>query len=570
MVWDPTLYTVVGLAGTALFLFIAAAGWQYRSEPAAKAFLGLLVALGGWIGLYAVGLGFTSLAEQLAWQRTALAIGGLVPTLWFLFAVQYTNRTAWLTPPVKAFMIIDPLLFGLLTLTNPSHGLIWRETTLVSYGLLTTIQVTFGPAYVAHLLYTYVITSLGFGFLALAVVRSALYRTQATLLVVGAIPPLVANAAYVLGADWGVVPALDYTPFGFFLTGPFFGLALFRFDLLERVPVARKRIVDDAEDGFVVLDEAARIITANPAAERILDGAVEGECIHACLPEYVLAGSFDPDAIEGQTMTTVIDRTERAYDLACSSLSDHHGRVVGYVLRFRDVSDRHVYEQRLKVANRVLRHNLRNRMNVISGWAEELQDHDDPAVVDASERIATAARELTDVGEQVRLLVETADVAGGATTVVVETHLTPLLERVRADYPAATVESDLDPDVTVTVPSAKLLTVAVQNAVENAIEHNDSDHPWVRITAQPAEGGTGDAPYTEICVADDGPGIPEAEREVIRSGTETALEHGSGLGLWLVQWIATAAGGDVEFADRNPCGTVVTLTLPTDPPTNAY
>ena len=43
---------------------------------------------------------------------------------------------------------------------------------------------------------------------------------------------------------------------------------------------------------------------------------------------------------------------------------------------------------------------------------------------------------------------------------------------------------------------------------------------------------------------------------------ETALEHASGLGLWLVHWIVTESGGDIEIATREPTGTVVRMWLP--------
>lgn len=555
MVWDPTPYTFVGTAAGILFLVIVAAGWEYRSEPAAAAFLGLISAIAGWILLYAIGLGFQTLGAQLAWQRVALAVGGLVPTLWFLFAVQYTNQEGWLTGPVRALLVADPLAFGLLTLTNPWHGLIWTDATLVTYGSLHALQFTFGPAYLVHLVYTYVVTPVGFGLLTLATVRSTLYRTQAGLLVFGAIPPLVANAAFSMGVEPAFLPPLDYTPFAFVVTGPFFGLALFRFDLLERVPVARQRIIADADDGFVVLDEDACVVTANPAAERILGGPIEGRPIREC--GRVLA-DFDPGTFEGRTLTTVVDHTQRTYDLTLSALSDGHERVVGYVLRFRDVTDRHLYQQRLKVANRALRHNLRNRMNIVSGWADEVTDSDDPEIAAAGQRIVETAMELNQLGEQVRLLVETADVGSSAMqSVSVDDHLTPLIERSRTDYPDARIEAAIEPGVTVTVPSAKHLTAAVGNLLDNAIEHNDTERPSVWITAERAENDA----YVHIRVADDGPGIPETEREVLRKGTETPLQHGSGLGLWLVYWIATMSRGEVTFETNDPRGSVVTLAL---------
>jgi signal transduction histidine kinase len=111
----------------------------------------------------------------------------------------------------------------------------------------------------------------------------------------------------------------------------------------------------------------------------------------------------------------------------------------------------------------------------------------------------------------------------------------------------------------VIVPNARLLSVAVENLLENAVEHNDADRPRVDVAVDPA---TGDDRYTRLSVADDGPVIPEPELAVLRKGVETPLEHGSGIGLWLVHWAVTAAGGDVTFERTEPRGNVVTLVLP--------
>jgi signal transduction histidine kinase len=561
--WDPTLYTVIGVAAAVLFFVIAIEGWQYRSDPAAKAFLGLISALGGWSLVYGIQLGFTALGPQLAWQRVALAIGGPVPSLWFLFALRYTNRESWLTRPVRAFVILDPILFGLLTLTNPSHGLVWHDASMVTYGALSVADLSFGPGYFFHLAYTYVVTPVAFGLIVVAAARSTLYRTQAALLALGSIPALVANATFSLGVDWAMA-AVDFTPFAFVLTGPCFGLALFEFDLLERVPVARQRIVSESDDGFVVLDENDRIVSVNPTAERILDDPVEGGRLRESLPESVEPGAdsdCDPGPVVGTTLTAVTGGSQRVYDLSRSTLTDDYGRdAVGSVLRFRDVTDRHRYQRRLKVANRVMRHDLRNRMNVITGWAERLRDDDRDEVATAGREIRSTASALVELGDQVRLLVETADYGNGTTERVdLSAHLPPLIDGIRRRYPDATVEADLPAGAPVVVPSARLLSVAVENLLENAVEHNDADRPRVDVAVDPA---TGDDRYTRLSVADDGPVIPEPELAVLRKGVETPLEHGSGIGLWLVHWAVTAAGGDVTFERTEPRGNVVTLVLP--------
>jgi Signal transduction histidine kinase len=54
--------------------------------------------------------------------------------------------------------------------------------------------------------------------------------------------------------------------------------------------------------------------------------------------------------------------------------------------------------------------------------------------------------------------------------------------------------------------------------------------------------------FWRLSVADDGPGIPDDERMVLNRATETSLEHGSGLGLWLAKWLVDASGGGLTFA----------------------
>jgi len=66
-----------------------------------------------------------------------------------------------------------------------------------------------------------------------------------------------------------------------------------------------------------------------------------------------------------------------------------------------------------------------------------------------------------------------------------------------------------------------------------------------------------------VRVADNGPGIPAFDREVLESGTAIeTLSHGSGLGLWLVYWVVRRSGGKVTVTDRDSVGTTVTVSLP--------
>ncbi|WP_458189723.1 ATP-binding protein [Haladaptatus sp. NG-WS-4] len=66
----------------------------------------------------------------------------------------------------------------------------------------------------------------------------------------------------------------------------------------------------------------------------------------------------------------------------------------------------------------------------------------------------------------------------------------------------------------------------------------------------------------EITTTDDGPGIPSEEQSVLSEGRETALQHGSGLGLWLTNWVVGKFGGELTFGANQSRGSVVTIRLP--------
>jgi sensor histidine kinase regulating citrate/malate metabolism len=71
---------------------------------------------------------------------------------------------------------------------------------------------------------------------------------------------------------------------------------------------------------------------------------------------------------------------------------------------------------------------------------------------------------------------------------------------------------------------------------------------------------------TVLRVADNGPGIDDNELAAFDDSVESALDHASGLGLWLVHWTVAESGGEVTFDEHGPRGTVVTIRLPTTPP----
>ena len=220
------------------------------------------------------------------------------------------------------------------------------------------------------------------------------------------------------------------------------------------------------------------------------------------------------------------------------------GEVVGAVGVGKDVTDVSLREERIAVLTRVLRHNFRNDLNVVTGFTERaIREVDDPTITDQLERVVETAEGLLRVGEtsrQVeRLLADrpTPEALNLSATVDEALGSLPVDLREGAD-----IEVDVPSDVMVS--AVGYLAEAITELVDNGIRHTDADRPRVTITAAelPSES------WTSLVISDNGAGIPPAERSVL-TGEETPLEHASGLGLWYVNWIVTAGGGTFDISD---------------------
>ena len=219
--------------------------------------------------------------------------------------------------------------------------------------------------------------------------------------------------------------------------------------------------------------------------------------------------------------------------------------------------------RRLNVLNRVLRHDIRNKVTVIKGNAD-LVAAATRQTETAAETIRQQADEMVRLSEHARKLQAVlGDDEVVTEPVDVSTLVSAKAMRLRRDHEYATIHADVADDVWSEVSA--FVDSAIENLLVNAVAHNDGTSPtvWIDVSTAEDDGGR----VVVVRVADDGPGIPPDEVAVLQRGRETALEHASGLGLWFVHWIVTESGGSVDFEEREPRGSVVELTLPwTEPP----
>lgn len=552
MPWSFTVYSLPPLVAAAISAVVAAESWRHREKPGATTFLVLMLVVTVWSATYAIQLGHSTVAGQLLWQRVGDIPGAFVAPLFLAFALQYAGLDRVLTPWVGAALAVDPVVYVVLVWTNGAHGLVWRDASMAAVG--PAIELSFGPAYFVHVAVAYAMVVVGVGVIGwIAAGAARTHRRQAAMIVLAAVVPLGANVAFTLGLS--PVPGLDFTTATFALTGSLMALALFRLDLLDIAPVARRHWIEQLGDGVVVVGPDGTVSEADEVARQVLDPPpTVGEPVAESLP------ADDPAAAAGTVVTASVEGTRRHYDIRHAELRDHHGQRAGALVGLRDVTDRTEYEQRLHVANRVLRHNFRNAMNVVLGHAGALAADLDGDAAERARTIERRGEEVVDLAEQIKQVVTTMERRATETVDVdVTTVVARAVDDVRASAPGAEIGVDIDVDASplrATVVDADLLELAVRNLVENAVEHNETGDPRVEVAVRRRDD------RVEVRVADHGPGIPPAERAVIERGEETPLQHGSGLGLWVVSWVVSATDGEVSFEENEPRGSVVVFDLP--------
>ncbi|QCS43553.1 PAS domain S-box protein [Natrinema versiforme] len=328
--------------------------------------------------------------------------------------------------------------------------------------------------------------------------------------------------------------------------------------LFEHVPDAVVS-VSRLADGPIVED-------VNPAFERCF-GYDESELVGTPIDQVIVPPDRKTDAerlnqlgSRGEVSETAVKR--RTVD----GLRDFRLRVVPMEMDrssdrafalYTDITAQKQRQKRLEILNRVLRHDLRNGMNIINGCAEMLADAVDDADREYVETIQCRTNELIGLAEKTRTVERVLDrdeVAAG-----------PVDFSEAVEQAVSRLESAYDVDISCSLPDRafaradEYLRTAVFQVLENAVEHTDRSRPTIDVTLRDPP----DSELLTLSIADDGPGMPEEERELLEGDREiTQLRHASGIGLWLVNWVVAQAGGELSFTDNEPRGTVVTLEVP--------
>ena len=209
----------------------------------------------------------------------------------------------------------------------------------------------------------------------------------------------------------------------------------------------------------------------------------------------------------------------------------------------RDITRLADREQQLNVTDRFLRHNIRNKLTTIQGYAELVSEADDIRLQSHGAAIFRAAAELDETAEMARKIHRLIRDEPTPETVDLVEQLERAVAVTRERHPHADIAVGAPESLDVTSLAsldealAELLTIVLANAT--------SDRPTVGIDV------VDDAPAV-VEVPPVGDGLPPAKRDVLTGEIDIEqVRHAQGLGVWYAYWHVWYSKGTVEVTDAD-------------------
>jgi PAS domain S-box-containing protein len=478
-------------------------------------------------------------------------------------------------------LTIEPALAIVLSLTNPIHNFFYLSRGIIPLDGNVYLTSEFGPGFWLHAAYSYALMAAGAVLLIRAFIRSpGLYRGQIAYLLIGTFTPWLANAVYILG--FSPLPQwVDLTPIAFTITGLTFGWSLYRYRLLDILPVARDTVFESIEEVVLVIDRDNRVVDANGAALALLGKSasevIGSRAVEALADQMTLVDRFRNVYNADTQIAISVGKQQRAYQLRLTPLTSRQGDIVGRVAVLTDVTVLQQALQKAEDANRLkteflatISHELRTPLGAVLGYTElmltgmtgEIQAEHRRNL----DRIRSNANDLLAL---INNLLDVAKIEAGRvvlrnTAFSSQAWMDEIIAETRtlADAKGLQFEVALDSSVPEFLQGdPEKLRQIVLVLISNAVKFTDKGQVEVSVNA--SEKG-----WWNVAVTDTGIGIPvEAQTFIFEpfrqvDGSYSRKHGGTGLGLAIVQNLVTLMGGTVVVKSEPGAGSTFTVRLP--------
>jgi signal transduction histidine kinase len=492
----------------------------------------LLLTSGGWATAHVGFLVSPTTTLKTGWYTLGLVVGLATVGAWLYFCSAYTGRTYHQNPTYRRLAVAVYIVLVAVKVTNPLHHEYFTTTAVATP--FPHLSVYTGPLHWTAMGLSYALAFIGY-FMLLELFTEIDFDTQALFALVGITGlPVVFD---IIGYTTPYLIDITYEPLGVAVFAV--GVAFVYIDRFDAIQLAAER---DAP--IIALDASNRIRDTNRAARTLFPDldSVEGTYLEAVLPR--VADCLDSDdsilKLQQEGQPRYFHVTETPYGTAKAGL--------GRTIAFTDVTNRERYREELERQNErldrfasLVSHDLRNPLNVATGRFELLCEQvEGTAENDNAVAVERALTRIDDLIAQILSLARDGEPVERWDAVLLSSAGRESWEMVETN----SVELHFDDDLTFKADPARLQRL-FENLFRNALDHGGPD-VTLRV------GALSDRPGFHV--ADNGPGIPEDNRESVFEPGYTTREEGTGFGLAIVAEMVAAHGWEIQVTESDTGG----------------
>jgi len=346
--------------------------------------------------------------------------------------------------------------------------------------------------------------------------------------------------------------------------------------------------------GLLLLSVKGAITSANPAAEaalgvkgmqyrsytEVLDANSElAEMLGACLQEgrtihrgeirhVTPAGDVRQLGVTISPIQRVVPNYTRTSEGGAIPLAARESKITGALCLMSDLTELTDLQRQVRWKENLaalgemsagIAHEFKNALATISGYAQMIRQEAPPGeLLENSERIVEQTRALTHVVTEFLRFAKPLELS--YETLPLESLVLRVADEIQETVPGCSIHTGGDFSE---IPGDEgLLRQALLNLTRNAAEAARTRGSQGRVTISGACEDRAGRKWQRISVADNGPGIPNADLSKIFLPFFTTKSDGTGLGLAVVQKVAMQHGGSVEARNLPDGGAEFILWLP--------
>ncbi|HLF34404.1 MAG TPA: histidine kinase N-terminal 7TM domain-containing protein [Cyclobacteriaceae bacterium] len=575
--------TILLISSIAL-AFLAVYALRFRQSRGSFIFSALLFAGFFYSFGYAFELGAKTVEIKIFWLHIQYLGIPALPTLWLIFSLQMTGKKNWLNPGLIILLIGISLSTIVVEHTNSYHHWFFENIDSVATGNYYVTVIREGPWYWFHIIYSNIAIAVGsLLFLQMYLQSSMLYRKQALFMLTGSVVPWAGHLLYILKLS---PDRLDTGPVFMTASGILFSWGMYRYRLLDIIPVAAEQVLESMQEGVVILDREYRIIHFNPSVRKISGQFTEGALGRSIIQDFSELSKILNQVITGTGDITRItipgDPMKRTFHVRVSPVIDGSKKLQGWTLIFNDITELQKIEEALRESKknleslnaakdkffRIISHDLKNPFQHLQGLTDILMRELPNMKQDELTRLIGMIHASATLGNKLleNLLIWVNSQTNKIDFVPEKLNIPEMINfsagfcRGLAESKGIKLIAESEAGLHI-MGDRNMIDLVLRNLITNAIKFTHQGG-MVSVTARMNH------PNVIISVIDDGTGIAREyldnlfKIEKMHSTSGTQNEKGTGLGLILCKEFVEKNHGTIKVTSEPRKGSEFVLSFP--------